>query len=225
TTLGHRTAQNLNFTISAVDIGEALDKAPQAIDALNPTKYKEYDAHAARRSANVEIDTPKGRQLLSQTKEIFLINATSKLTTALDPTGAIWDKVIRRSQVIVERCKIDLSFGAPADDAAVMFVIFKMKPTRKGTVGTQELSVEAFLVCLDPSAKKDKNPFCLVWKEEATIGTISLEALATGNFPRTADDKLAKFFQSFQSAYLRSTKEPVKTDDAKKSPGDSKKTP
>lgn len=215
-TWGLVRGQNLNFTISSLDIAKAIETAPEKVVPLNPNTFKEQDNSIARKGAVDEVGTARGQKLLSQTKEIFVINGTSRLTLALDPTGAIWDKVIRRSQVIVERCKIDLSFGRPADDAAVMIVIFKMKPTRKGTLGTQELSIEAELICLDPDAKKSRSPYSTVWKDEETIGTISLEALATGNFPRAADDKLAKFFQGFQSAYLRSTKEPAKTDDAKK---------
>jgi hypothetical protein len=82
-----------------------------------------------------------------------------------------------------------------------------LKNTRKGTSGTQELVISAELICADPAAKGSASPLVRVWKSEETLGTVALEALITGNFPRQADEKLAKFFQSFLSARMKVVRE------------------
>jgi S1-C subfamily serine protease len=220
-TLGHAHGQNLNFAVSALDIAAALKEAPDTFKSFKLADLKPVQKGIDRTAARAEIGTPLGQKLFSEVKEVFLLNVTKSSSAALDPTRQIWERVIARSQVIVERTKLPLSFGEPADDAAVMLVAWDMKPTRKGTAGTQELHIKAFLVCFDPEAKKDASPVVKVWEEEDTIGTISLQSLATGQFPRTADEKLAQFFAKFQSGYtkaVRATASPAKSANEKKTP-------
>jgi S1-C subfamily serine protease len=199
--------QSLNFAVSSLDIAAALREAPSIVKPLNLAKLKPVKKTIDRTGAASEIGTPRGQKLFSEVKEIFLLNVTKVGSAKLDPTGRIWDRVIARSEVVVERAKLPLSFGVPSDEAAVMLVSWELKPSRKGTTGTQELHIKAVLVCYDLAAKQNVSPFVKVWEVEDMVGTIALQALATGQFPRTADEKLAQFFTKFHSAYLKSVRE------------------
>lgn len=214
--------QNLNFAVSAADIREELDKAPTQVKEFKPDDLKAYTKSIDRKLASEELGTERGRKLFAGVEEIFLINATDRKTVALDPTGRIWARVVLKGKGTVEKSKIQLSFGEPAADAAVMLVILELENSRKGTAGTQELKISGQLICSDPHGKKSQSPYCLVWKEEETIGTISLTALGSGNFPRQADEKLASFFGKFRAAYTKSVREQKEADDKAKTDGGGK---
>ena len=221
-TMTNRRGQNLNFAVSSVDILAELKKAPLEVREFKPDDLKEYSKSLDRKLASEEFGTEKGRKLFANVEEIFLLNATNAKTVALDPSGRIWDRVILKSKSTVEKSKIRLSFGEPAIDAAVMFVILELKNSRKGTVGTQELKITAQLICADMSGKKSESPYCMVWKEEETVGTISLAALETGTFPRTADEKLASLFTKFRTAYFKAVREQKEAEDKAKDGGGDK---
>jgi hypothetical protein len=154
--------------------------------------------------ATEEYDTDRGRRLFAEVHEIFLINASH--IRNFDPTDEIWNRVILRSQKAVEKSGIELSFGQPAPDAAVLMVYLEMKRSRKGTQGTQELFVKAELICFDPLAKKNVSPLAKVWKDERSVGTVSLDSAMMGKVPRSVDENLSKFFSSFRTAYNRAVK-------------------
>jgi len=130
--------------------------------------------------------------------------------------------VIVKSQGAIEKSKIQLSFGEPTADAAVMFVILELKNSRKGTAGTQELKITAQRICAEPHAKKSESPYVMVWKDEETIGTIALGALVEGKFPKQADEKQASFFGKFRSACMKAVREQKEADDKPKSDGGDK---
>ncbi len=207
------SGQNLNFAVSAQDIDEELKKAPSEVKEFKPEDLKEFTKSISRKLASEELGTERGRKLFAAVEEIFLVNMTERKTVALDASGRIWTRVIVKSQGAIEKSKIQLSFGEPAADAAVMLVILELKNSRKGTAGTQELKITAQLICAEPHAKKSESPYVMVWKEEETIGTIALGALVEGKFPKQADEKLANFFGKFRSAYMKAVREQKEADD------------
>ena len=209
--------QNLNFAVSSLDILDELKKAPAEVKEFKPDDLKAYTKNINRKLAREELGTEKGRKLFASVEEIFLLNATNSKTVALDASGRIWDRVILKSKAAIEKSKIQLSFGEPAADAAVMFVILELKNSRKGTAGTQELKITAQLICAELHGKKSESPYCMVWKDEETIGTIALAALVDGTFPRQADEKLASFFGRFRTAYFKAVREQKEADDKAKS--------
>ena len=210
------SGQNLNFAVSAQDIQEELKAAPEQHKEFNPEDLKEYTKSISRKLASEELGTERGRKLFAAVEEIFLLNMTNQKTVALDASGRIWTRVVLKSKGAIEKSKIELSFGEPSADAAVMFVILEMKNSRKGTAGTQELKITAQLICAEPHAKKSESPYIMVWKEEETVGTIALGALVDGNFPKQADEKLAAFFNKFRTAYLKAVREQKEADEKAK---------
>lgn len=216
------SGQNLNFAVSAADIREELDKAPAQVKEFKPDDLKAYTKSIDRKLATEEMGTERGRKLFAGIEEIFLINATDRRTVALDASGRIWERVVLKGKGAIEKSKIQLSFGEPAADAAVMLVILELKNSRKGTAGTQELKITGQLICAEPHGKKSESPYVMVWKEEETIGTISLVALVDGTFPRQADEKLASFFGKFRAAYTKAVREQKEADDNAKTNGGDK---
>ena len=214
------SGQNLNFAVSAQDIQEELKAAPAQHKEFNPDDLKEYTKSISRKLASEELGTERGRKLFAAVEEIFLLNMTNQKTVALDASGRIWTRVVLKSKGAIEKSKIELSFGEPSADAAVMFVILEMKNSRKGTAGTQELKITAQLICAEPHAKKSESPYIMVWKEEETVGTIALGALVDGNFPKQADEKLAAFFNKFRTAYLKAVREQKEADEKAKTDED-----
>ncbi len=214
------SGQNLNFAVSAQDIQEELKTAPSQHKEFNPDDLKEYTKSISRKLASEELGTERGRKLFAAVEEIFLLNMTNQRTVALDASGRIWTRVVLKSKGAIEKSKIELSFGEPSADAAVMFVILEMKNSRKGTAGTQELKITAQLICAEPHAKKSESPYIMVWKEEETVGTIALGALVDGNFPKQADEKLAAFFNKFRTAYLKAVREQKEADEKAKTEED-----
>lgn len=198
--------QNLNFAISCVDIRGAITAAPSRIQPLKPESLPPPKTEGPLSGDAIidEVGTPNGAKLFADLKEIALINARRR--SSFDPTGAIWERVILRSQSAIEKSGIELSFGEPAPDAALMIVHLELKPTRKGTAGTQELVIKTELICIDPFAKRAKQAV-RVWKGEDVVGTIALEAALAGQVPRTADTNLAKFFQSFRTAFNKAQRD------------------
>ncbi|MBA4032687.1 MAG: hypothetical protein C0478_17610, partial [Planctomyces sp.] len=210
-TMQYSIGQNLNFAISSKDIHEAIEAAPdksKPLDAVPELQEKPSIAQQ-RLAAKNEIGTIRGQKLLAGVTEIFPINMARYRAVVLDPTGNIWGRIVQRSEAIVEKCGIDLSFvDDPSADASVMLVHLDLKRSRKGgrDTGTQELVVRAELIVFDNEAEKRVDKLNIVWKNEMVIGTISAQALATGNFPRGASENLTKFFATFQTAYTKAVR-------------------
>lgn len=197
--------QNLNFAVSALEINRALSEVPGGKPRpLKPEDLKPYERHLSRKVSSDEYDTDRGRKLFAEVKEIILVSGAN--IQNFDPQGEIWNRVILRSQKAVEKSGIQLSFGKSRPDVSLLVVILKMEPSRKGTDGTQELSVTAELMCVDPLAKKNAAPLAKVWKAEEKIGSVSLAAAAQGRVPKSVDEKLSGFFGKFRTAYNRAVK-------------------
>lgn len=218
--------QNLNFAMSSVDIAEAVAKAPAEYKPITPEDVKTAPSTRSRSMASDETGTDRGRKLLSEVAEIFVLNATNRKTLALDPTGQIWTRVINKSKAAVEKSKIELSFGEPSDDAAIMFVVLEMKTSqKKGVVaGTQELHIKAELICKDDFAKKGESKVCRIWTGEEVLGTISIASLQNGTYPRTAEEKLSGFFNKFRAACVKARESQKGSDDKSEKPAKSEKS-
>jgi len=225
-TMQMTTGQNLNFAMSAVDIVDAVAKAPSELKPITVSAIQSRSTSRSRAMASDETETERGTRLLAEIEEIFLLNATSHKTIALDATGRIWDKIILKSKNAVEKSKVELSEGAPSDDAAIMFVILELKTSKKKTTlaGTQELHIKAELICQDPNAKPDESRICRIWAAEENLGTISINALVNGSFPQTAESKLSSFFTRFRTAFTKARSVAKKSDaDSSEKKSDSKK--
>lgn len=210
------TGQNLNFAMSSMDIVDAVSKAPSELKPITVGAIQTMSTSRSRSMASDETETERGTRLLAELEEIFLLNATSRKTVALDATGRIWDKVILKSKSAVEKSKVELSDGEPSDDAAIMFVILELKTSKKktATAGTQELHIKAELICQDPKAKPDESRICRIWMAEENLGTISINALMNGSFPQAAESKLSSFFTRFRTAFTKARQVVKKDDDS-----------
>ena len=96
----------------------------------------------------------------------------------------------------------------------VMTVKVEVHPAKKGTSGTQEVSISAELICPDAEADSESDRFAKVWKAESSLGTISRKAAQTGKIPNSMDENIAEFFGKFRAAYNRSVRAAKESKDA-----------
>ncbi|MCA8985250.1 MAG: S1C family serine protease [Planctomycetaceae bacterium] len=196
------SGQNLNFAVSAQDVFNMLQEAEsKPLEKLQPDKLKPIDRSMKRQLAKNIEGTERGNQLLAKVDEIWLILLYKN--SSFDPTGRMRETVYSHAEQAVKKSNINLSFGEPSGDAAAMIVTMDMKMVRGGTLGTQEVVVEAFLIVEDPE-EKSNNKLVKIWTvEEASIGTVALQAIAQGQFPRTMGTELTKLFNKFRTSRTR----------------------
>jgi len=196
------SGQNLNFAISAGDVQTMVTAASsKPLEELSPEKLETMDRDVKRQLARDIEDTDRGRELLAKTDEIWLILIYE--TDSFDPSGRVRDMIYGHAEAAVKRAGVHLSFGEPSGDASVMIVQLDMELSRNGTAGTQEVFVDASLICQDPD-QPTANKLVKVWTEEKTkIGSVAPQAVARGQVPQSMNSTLARFFNKFRAAYSR----------------------
>ncbi len=194
--------QNLNFAVSSADV-LTLAKAGSGkkVVKLDPKKLKPVSRDIKRKLAKNIQGTDRGNELLSKIDEIWLLLVYQR--ASIDPTSQLKNSVYAHAKQAIEKTGIQLSFGEPSGDAAVMIVTLKTNMVRKAAPGTQMVVVDAFLILEDPE-EKSNNKFVKVWSvDEVEIGTVALQAIARGLVPRSFGTKLTSFFNKFKTAQSR----------------------
>ena len=199
------TGQNLNFAISCVDLREALAKASSKVKPFRADDLRPPEGQGSRELAGDEIDTDRGNKLFADVEEIILLNLAPPEDAETDTTGRIWSTVVAHSEHAVEEMGIDLAFGEPAPDAAVMMVMMELTPDRNRGVVTHTMELSADLICFDPTAPSSRR-YARVWHGDAEIGTVSLLALSRGRIPRSMREGLREFFGDFRQAHGAATR-------------------
>ena len=194
------TGQNLNFAISCVDLREALAKASSNVKPFRADDLRPPAGQGSRELAGDEIDTDRGNKLFADVEEIILLNLAPPEDAEFDTTGRIWATVVAHSEHAVEKMDINLAFGEPAPDAAVMMVVMELTPERNRGVITHTMELSADLICFDPTAPSSRR-YARVWHGDAKIGTVSLLALSQGRIPRSMREGLREFFGDFRQAH------------------------
>ena len=190
--------QNLNLAISSLDILEASKTPSDKLLPLDPESTPEV-AKTARGKLVDEIGTARGKKLLAGIKRIDLI----VLGFRQDPTGRVEQLVLGRAEETLKRC--DLERAGPRDSSeAAMIVVMALGASGRGSVGTQELLITAFVACQDDESP---NGAVRVWKAEDTVGTLSAASLFRGVIPRKTDANVAAFFKKFIVAFREAQRE------------------
>ncbi|MBL4886446.1 MAG: trypsin-like peptidase domain-containing protein [Planctomycetaceae bacterium] len=208
-TMQMTVGQNLNFAVSSIDV---LDLAKQAsgskMEKLDPAKLIPIDRSVKRRLAPNLAGTERGNELLAGIDEIWLLLVYQN--SSIDPSGQLKRTVYAHAQSAIEKTGIQLSFGEPSGDAALMIVTLKTNLLRKAAPGTQMVTLDAFLVGIDPEVKSS-NKMVKLWSiDDVSIGTVALQAISQGYIPRTFPPKFTSFFNKFRTAQSKA-KRAVKT--------------
>lgn len=165
-----------------------------------------------RSQAADESDTERGRRLLAQVKDVVLVRVGNKNGQSYDPRGTIWKKVSDRSKTTAEKLGLKFGSGSPGRNSAVLQIEMTGKPSPVGAAGTQEVSLAAELICVDPKAKGKSSRYATVWKHEDSVGTIARTALRSGKVPEKMDKGIADFVSRFRVAYQQAAKAATSSD-------------
>ena len=129
-TMQMTSGQNLNFAVSSIDV---LDLAKQGsgkkLAKLDPKVLKPASKDLKRKLAKDIQGTDRGNKLLSQVDEIFLILLYQ--TKSIDPSGVMKHNIYSHAELAIEKSGVNLSFGEPSGDAAIMLVTVKTKFVKK----------------------------------------------------------------------------------------------
>jgi putative serine protease PepD len=196
-TFQYRDGQNLNFAVSIVDIREVLaasEKQPvtQITPQSVPSRRQELP------TAMVDISgTERADKLLAQIKEASIFIKPFEI----DPTNRINNYMFDKFEKTVKtRLKMDLTridkLGVN-ESVIILGVMWSPPEDRKlQSRGASQMSLELVVVMLDLTKDGVRQP-SIVWKEEAKLATLSLEALAQGNLTKSVTDGTQKFFDKF----------------------------
>lgn len=196
------SGQNLNFAISAPDVIRMLEEAEsKPLQGIQPDNLKPIDRSLKRQMARNIEGTERGMELLAKVDEIFLILLYK--SSNIDPQGAMRDIVYNHAEQAIKRSNIDLSFGEPSGDAAIMLVSLDMRFVRNAAPGTQEVVIDAVLIVEDP-LDRSQNKLVKIWHaEETSVGTVALQAIAAGRIPPRVGTEISRTFTKFRAARSR----------------------
>lgn len=207
--------QNLNFAISATDIRDALQTKQTQVISLRAAATPKYEKEAP---ATVdESKTERGRRLLADVKEVFLLSAEF----TFDPTGRAYQMVQSELTESLDKLGIRL-VSKPGPKTALLILAMAFGDKGKGTAGTQSLVMSASLLLPARDEQTKQRQLVTIWSDFEDVGSFSIQSLARGVIPRTVQTKVTKFFTDFRNDYRKAVAE---FGPKKESDGDAKEAP
>ncbi len=231
--MGHATGQNLNFAISAVDIAAALTEAPSEFKPLVPKELVAYESSIARKGVAEEIGTPRGSRLLAGLKDVAVVDPLAVFSATVDPQQLISSRIQARARGALEHRNIHVAPPGtkPGAGFGLLLAFLDFDGAAKGRTGTQTLVARSVMLCRDPDVKGRSGKYCIVWKSEEKLGSLSVPLLMHGQIPKNFqfEEKLLKLFNRLEATHriastAESRTEPPKETLAKPGPGKSAKT-
>lgn len=196
------SGENLNFSISCVDIREVLSQRASTLGDISPTTIPVKISGGFGGAENL-AGTDRGNLLLSQVRDAIVVIAPF----TFDPTGRISDfletsaenaivnkagwKSIRRSSEVK---------GSTAIVTAIMYYRVGDQTTDDNLVS--ELVIHLQVVVRDVD-EQGHEKLAIVYDEKEPVGTTSLSALQQGRVSRTLESGVSRFFGKFVGAYRR----------------------
>ena len=193
-------SQNINFSISCVDIVEKLQSVlgkDVELKAWDPDNLTSYDRSIGRRLVTNEVGTNKGKRILATMSQIAVLPFGEAGGTD------VWTLVTREMEKTIERAGLEVLYEEPERiDFAVMIVNVELnRADRKRGSQFQEVVLKAEVVVPDIEDKGGRNFFCRVWEEERVLGTVNMAYLLRGKMPRNLQPKLVQFFNDFRRKF------------------------
>ena len=189
--------QNLNFAVSVDDIREVLKASEkQPVTPITPQSVPSRRQELPPSLVDI-TGTERADKLLAQIKEASIFIKPFEI----DPSGRINTFMFDKFEKTVKtRLKMDLTridkLGAN-ESVIILGVMWSPPEDRKLQARlASELSLELVVVMLDLTKEGNRVP-SIVWKEEAKLATLSVEALGKGSLPKSVTEGTQKFFDKF----------------------------
>ena len=198
--------QNLNFAVSVDDIREVL--AASERNSVTPiTPQSVPSRRGAEIPQMVDISgTERADKLLAQMNEAAIFIKPFEI----DPSGRINEFMfVKFEKTVKTRLKMDLTridkLGVN-ESVIILGVMWAPPEDRKLQArAASQMSLELVVVMLDLTKEGNRVP-SIVWKEEAKLATLSLEALAEGNLTNSVKEGTQKFFDKFAIGVTKARK-------------------
>lgn len=200
--------QNLNFSVSAVDIAEVLAKKGATVTPISAETVPDEDKFEDLVAKFDDLSTTeRGRHLLGQIDEVVL----AALPFPLDPTDRInaycvnhLEKAVENKLKLRRRTNRSLPGFAPLVLCAFNWTLPK-DPVRNGDLAS---NLELRLLVISRDVDKEGNEVvAVVYKDTSIVGTLSLGALADGKITKTMEANVPKFFDKFVNAVRKAKRE------------------
>lgn len=203
--------QNLNFAISALDIGDAMTKLLPTPLPVTPSSAPEIASRSGRpsprggsgftdrRKEAIDITgDPRATKLLAEMKDVSVLI----LTFSLDVRGTVTGAVRKSAYEAVERSK--LKIGSFTDDRPLLLVGMALE--RSGMKSS--LRVKSTLLM------QDGNDIVKLWEETEDVGTISEQSLMIGRLPPNLRKDISDYFRKFRVTVSKARRDQETADKA-----------
>ena len=200
--------QNLNFSVSAVDIAEVLAKKGSTITPISAETVPDEDKFEDFVAKFDDLSTTeRGRHLLGQIDEVVV----AALPFPLDPTDRIntycvghLEKAVESKLKLKRRTNRSLPGFAPLVMCAFNWTLPK-DPVRNGDLAS---NLELRMLVISRDVDKEGNEVvAVVYKDTSVVGTLSLGALADGKITKAMETNVPKFFDKFVNAVRKAKRE------------------
>ncbi|MAG93554.1 MAG: hypothetical protein CMJ48_07375, partial [Planctomycetaceae bacterium] len=199
--------QNLNFSVSSMDISEAIAKQKTPIAKLIPAKTR--IAGSRRRPGNVdETKSERGRRLLGQIDELSLV----MLAFNSDPIAGV--DAADHVHSIIEKNITKLG-GIPLKSNADTAMYVFMELDRAGTGSRKELILGSYVLVRD---KNEDGPMQVVkvWEGRERLGNYSpAQVRKTHRLPSSVVKRVLEYLKKFREQHEAAAKELKEEGDSK----------
>lgn len=198
--------QNLNFAVSVDDIREVLaDSESKSVTPITPQSVPSRRGSEIPQMVDIS-GTERADKLLAQMNDAAIFIKPFEI----DPSGRINEYMfINFEKTVKTRLKMNLTrierLGIN-ESVIILGVMWSPPEDRKLQArAASQMSLEMVVVMLDLTKEGNRVP-SIVWKEEAKLATLSLEALAQGNLTNSVKDGTKKFFEKFAIGVTKARK-------------------
>ena len=207
-TLASIAGQNLNFSVSSLDIAELLSRKGNKVHEINPKAMPEEDTLISFLNKFDDLSTTeRGRVLLAQVQEVGL----TAWAFPLDPTDRINAYCMKHLSKAVEdklKLKVLRSRGLAKFQPIIVCSFEWSLPddfVRNGDIASN-LGLRLTVITRDVD-KEGNEVIAIVYRDTAVVGTLSLGALADGKITKAMETNVPKFFDKFVSSVRKAKRE------------------
>ncbi len=193
-------AQALNFGISCEDILHAMTELEDAPIPLSPIVAPERHAQGEEGDAGEDgiediSGTPQGDKLLADLKKVVILFLPA---TFEDPRRTVVSAVESEARIILEKSGIEESLIS--SDKAALLTLMKLERSGSRLV----LYITAHVIVQDNSSGRPQA--YKVWERTGEVGSISQQAILTGNLPANLKKEIKDFFAKLKTDILKARK-------------------
>jgi predicted Zn finger-like uncharacterized protein len=193
-------AQALNFGISCEDILHAMTELEDSPIALSPIVAPERHSQSEGGDAGEDgiediSGTPQGDKLLADLKKVVILFLPA---TFEDPRRTVVSAVESEARIILEKSGIEESLIS--SDKAALLTLMKLERSGSRLV----LYITAHVIVQDNSSGRPQA--YKVWERTGEVGSISQQAILTGNLPANLKKEIKDFFAKLKTDILKARK-------------------